>query len=422
MAGHPPAAPSAAQTLFYWVDHTARCAVNSGVQRVTRGLARGLLELGARVAPVCWDEGLAALVPASAAMLRHLAVWNGPVFPAPGTWVSVRDALQAPLRRGLVRHWGRRSRIAVHELPDGRGRLAGRWLLVPEVTHLTTHRVAPTEALLDYAARHGLRTAFVFYDALPLKHELYASMRSAHARYMAALAAADVVFPISEFSARDLRAYLDTAPSGPRPSIEPRHLPAELVGTPREQEARGDCGRAPLVLSVGSIDARKNQLALVRSFAALLRARPGFEGRLVLAGHLSPEVAPRLARFLEDARIRFVPAPDDPALAQLYRECAFTVFPSLEEGFGLPILESLWLGKPCICAEFGAMGEVAAGGGCLTVDVRSEDALTGALQRLLDDASAYARLAREAVARPLKTWREYAAEIAAALGRLEPRA
>ena len=49
----------------------------------------------------------------------------------------------------------------------------------------------------------------------------------------------------------------------------------------------------------------------------------------------------------------------------MYRECAFAAFPSVEEGYGLPIIESLWFGKPCLCAGFGSMAEIAEAGGCL---------------------------------------------------------
>ena len=63
--------------------------------------------------------------------------------------------------------------------------------------------------------------------------------------------------------------------------------------------------------------------------------------------------------------------------------CDFTVYPSVEEGFGLPILESLWCGKPAICANFGAMLEVAeAGGGC---DGHRRDGMSGAMAKAIVD-------------------------------------
>ncbi len=87
----------------------------------------------------------------------------------------------------------------------------------------------------------------------------------------------------------------------------------------------------------------------------------------------------------------------------------------MAEGFGLPITESLWHGRPCICADFGVMAEHARGGGCLTVDTRDAAALAEAIRQLATDASLRHRLAREAIERPLKTWREYADDIVLAL-------
>jgi cephalosporin hydroxylase len=85
------------------------------------------------------------------------------------------------------------------------------------------------------------------------------------------------------------------------------------------------------------------------------------------------------------------------------------------EGFGMPIVESLWHGRPCICSGDGVMGELAAGGGCLTVDVHDELALSDAIGRLATDHALRRKLAAEAVQRPIKTWREYGAEVCSLL-------
>jgi len=77
------------------------------------------------------------------------------------------------------------------------------------------------------------------------------------------------------------------------------------------------------------------------------------------------------------------------------------------EGFGLPILESLWHGKPCVCGGNGALGEVARGGGCLIVDQTSEDAIAAGIQKLLRDQATYARLCVEARARKFRSWSDY---------------
>ena len=89
----------------------------------------------------------------------------------------------------------------------------------------------------------------------------------------------------------------------------------------------------------------------------------------------------------------------------------FTVYPSLVEGFGLPILESLWLGKPCICHDDGVMAELAAGGGCLTVDMNDPTALARAIEQLATDRSLRDRLSTEARARDIDGWPDYARHV-----------
>ena len=77
------------------------------------------------------------------------------------------------------------------------------------------------------------------------------------------------------------------------------------------------------------------------------------------------------------------------------------------EGAGLPILESLWHNKPCICGGNGVLGDVARLGGCLIVDQTSEAAIAAGIQKLLGDQATYGRLCVEAGARKFRSWSNY---------------
>ena len=100
----------------------------------------------------------------------------------------------------------------------------------------------------------------------------------------------------------------------------------------------------------------------------------------------------------------------DPTLWALYRLARCTVFPSLNEGFGLPVAESLASGTPVVTADFGSMREIGAAGGALLVDPRDDHAIAGALRAVLTDDELHARLAREAATRPARGWEIYAHE------------
>jgi glycosyltransferase involved in cell wall biosynthesis len=139
------------------------------------------------------------------------------------------------------------------------------------------------------------------------------------------------------------------------------------------------------ILCVGTIEPRKNHENLLKAFIlAVKSSRTPIELTLVGGRHsIEPALAERVrATVNNNPLIKWEEDADDARLKDLPVTCDFTIYPSVEEGFGLPIAESLWYGKPCICANFGAMMEVARDGGCLTVDVRKPEELARAIERL----------------------------------------
>jgi glycosyltransferase involved in cell wall biosynthesis len=95
---------------------------------------------------------------------------------------------------------------------------------------------------------------------------------------------------------------------------------------------------------------------------------------------------------------------DDARLAGLVQSSRATAFPSLAEGCGLPLLESLWLGVPCVCSDIAPLLENAAGGGCSVVAGNKLEGWIAAIRGILLDDALHARLAAEASARALPTW------------------
>ena len=85
---------------------------------------------------------------------------------------------------------------------------------------------------------------------------------------------------------------------------------------------------------------------------------------------------------------------------------------------GLPVLESLAHGKPCVCSARGALGEAAAGGGCVALPEVSSTAIAAAIARLLSDPAELAALAAAARLRPRRTWRDHAADLSGWIGEL----
>jgi glycosyltransferase involved in cell wall biosynthesis len=141
----------------------------------------------------------------------------------------------------------------------------------------------------------------------------------------------------------------------------------------------------PYVLFVGTIEPRKNVLTLVRAYRAA--AASGIPHALVLAGPTGWDVDD-VGREIDGGgpgRIERIGALSDRDLDAVYRGAAMFVYPSLYEGFGLPVVEAMARGVPTIASNTSSLPEVV-GDAAITVDPRSVGELTAAILRLANDA------------------------------------
>jgi len=139
------------------------------------------------------------------------------------------------------------------------------------------------------------------------------------------------------------------------------------------------------VLHVGTLEPRKNHVTLVAAFERL--CRDGFPGPLVLVGQDGwkfEAIAARLAASPVAARILRVRDADDDDLAALYGACTMSAFPSLAEGFGMPLLESMACGAACVVSDHPALVELGQRD-CVAVPATDADALADAMIRLWRD-------------------------------------
>ena len=209
----------------------------------------------------------------------------------------------------------------------------------------------------------------------------------------AACRAAARVLTDSEFVRRQVIEQFGVAPERVQAVALPldpdfRPLPA---GEARAHVQRRFGLEGPFVLHVSTIEPRKNQARLVEAWESLRRA--GFPGPLLLVGADGWRQAPILARieaspFSRD--VRRVRDADDRDLVALYGAATMTAFPSLSEGFGYPLLESMACGTPCVASDHPALVELAAGAAPL-VPATSTEALAEAMVALWRDEAERAR-------------------------------
>jgi glycosyltransferase involved in cell wall biosynthesis len=162
---------------------------------------------------------------------------------------------------------------------------------------------------------------------------------------------------------------------------------------------------AEFILSVGTIEPRKNLSRLVSAFAAICDKHPGL--LLVIAGMkgwMYDDLMATVRELKVESRViftGFVPEEDKPYLIAAAKVFAY---PSLYEGFGIPVLEALACGVPSVTSNVSSLPEVA-GDAALTVDPYSVPELSSALERLITDDPLRERLTREAVTQAAKfTW------------------
>ena len=377
--------------LYVYADHTVSYESNTGVQRVARTLSRGLLEAGEQVRFVKWDAQSQQCILINLQERQALSKWNGPS-------ISPQEA--------AIYSSPEKDKVAIEPVPQGEN----HWLIVPEVPYINNHKRPVTLELIMWAKRSHFKTGFVFYDAAPLLREELEDVAEIHAQYMQHLLLADAVWPVSDWSKADLISYWiknQLADKNTMPEVVTQTLPIE-IGVPRADSA---CPSDTRILSVGSITPHRNQATLLEAFLNYCRKNPKTPWRLTLIGHISPLLAKQISKACKSGYVDYCSHISDSELSDLYSRCGFTVFPSVQEGFGLPILESLWAGKPCICANFGSMDEVARGGGCLTVDTKDVALLEEAIVTLINDDGLRHHLSNEAIKRSIKSPMEYAVGI-----------
>ena len=239
--------------------------------------------------------------------------------------------------------------------------------------------------------------------------------------YAHALALADLVLPVSETSGRLLTEWLVV--HGHRPPLLPPivavPLPQQVFGERRVvPESAVRAGERPIeFLALGVVSAHKNQMSAMAAFHRLAERRPDLDLVFHVVGHVAPQLAvpASLMAKRSKGRIRLHGWLPDAQVRALTATARATVFVSLAEGYGLPVAESLWFGRPCLCSGEGAIGEIARGGGCLTVDPDSLDAIEAGFEILATDPVRYDALLGQIAQRRMKSWEGYAAEIVQAL-------
>ncbi|WP_221032968.1 glycosyltransferase family 4 protein [Actomonas aquatica] len=392
--------------LLLDLSHTSHTRARTGVQRVALELRRAL------TAPAATATGSVTTITHDphAREWRPLQPWEASSLDAPPVAARKRGTTW-PLRAKLMGAWHSRGRSAhlVRDLPT-----TARAVLFPEIF---TERTATALPVL-FATIEAPKIA-VFHDAIPLRLPEFSppSTVGRFPRYLDQLRLFDGVAAVSEDSRQSLLDYWAWAGFEDHPPVVAIPLGTDHLrrGQPPSNASAAPTS-PPRVLCVGSLEGRKNHLTLLRAAQQLWDDGESFE--LELIGGLQRETGAAAQQLLQQLQADGRPLHyrgwvNDDTLQAAFARCAFTVYPSLLEGFGLPVWESLLHGKPCVCSDRGAIAEAAREGGCLTTDTTDPSALAVALRRLIESPTELAELTTAARRRSARPWTTYADDLLA---------
>jgi len=257
----------------------------------------------------------------------------------------------------------------------------------------------------SFPFRKRVPTVLTVHDVIPLTFREAMGLMRNRLLYRPGMRLAcrlnDVVVTVSQFSKDDMARRLGVPadkirviPNGIRKPY-PHRAGLEADLTRRFGLSKG------FILYVGGIHERKNVPRLIAAFARLVRGT-GYRGSLIVTGRISGapyqermrqvcEVAVKRAGM--DGRVTFTGFVSDEELDTLLRRAACLIYPSLYEGFGIPVLEAMNAGTPVLTSSTTAMPEVADGA-ALLVEPRDEEAIAAGMAHLIEDARLRAALIR----------------------------
>lgn len=286
-------------------------------------------------------------------------------------------------------------------------------VLLPE---LTNERSRP-QFYVDMKIFPRNSLTVLVYDLIPIQAPEICADRDvwAFTHYLRIFSTADRLIGISKSVEDDVRSFSDLMTRKTQAPLLVSHiwLAGDFLES-NEKKPIPALSETPRVLCVGTVEKRKNQTTILRAADSLrqkgLRFEICFVGNQGAGGDEFFKAVSALDP--EHEFVRLYKNLSDQALLDLYRTSHFSIFCSLYEGFGLPILESLRLQRPVITSNRGSMREIAERvGGCELVDPEDQGSISQAMERLLLDPEFYQKKKSEIRPLPDVSWSRFAGEL-----------
>ncbi len=368
------------------LDYTSAVQQKAGIGRYTRGLVSGLIR---------FDQD------------NHYVLFSAGQDPEYRYWPSNFNLKELPIKeRHLTALWQRfhvplpveliTGLVDIYHSPDFvlPPVLGARTVLTVHDLSFMRHPECSSQALLDY-----------LMEAVPRSVER-----------------ADLIVADSKSTRRDLMELLQVPEEKILvlyPGLESHFFPMQQDDLLRRLLERYDIGY-PYILAVGTLQPRKNFVRLIKAYNILVR-QYHLPHKLVIVGSrgwLYDEIEETISDLRLEGRVHLTGFVKDRDLPYIYSAAEAFAFPSLYEGFGIPVLEAMACGTPVVTSSVSSMPEVA-GDAALLVDPYDVEALAATLWRLIDDVYLQHELCRRGFERKRQfKWRETAKKLVRAYRRL----
>jgi glycosyltransferase involved in cell wall biosynthesis len=251
------------------------------------------------------------------------------------------------------------------------------------------------------------KTAAVFHDLIPLRfpHITWPKSVARHPVYVKLLTHFNSIYCVSNYSKNDLIHFWKWQGITQFPEMHTITLGSDFSSDNRVILSKQP--DATSFICVGIIEPRKNQELLLTACKTLWDEGLKFDMHCVgrLNPHYGKPILEKIKRLMRDySTLHYHDDLTDSQMKDLYETSSASLFPTRAEGCGLPLLESLWSGVPCICSDLPVLKENADAGGCLLIASDDVASWTKKLREIIKDPSRLAYLRTQAHTRALPTW------------------
>jgi glycosyltransferase involved in cell wall biosynthesis len=363
--------------VLYLAHHTAYLGHNTGIPRTVRKVAKYLIDSGKLLVPIGYSPETKNIYILNDDQLDRLSWFDGP---------SISDWE----RSNSIDYYLKKADfyISMELLYDGNENIVDE---------------------LSYIKKYS-----VFYDLIPIElpHMYGEVWRQVHHKYIEKLRNYDKVFSISEFSKNEYFRLIDDKTI----NMEVITLPNSYEDWPMVDEKINN-SKDITIFNVSTLDPRKNHKTLVKAFymAHEILKDDGYNIKLNLIGknylHYS-DITDYVMKYSKLCNINYIGKADsDNIVFENYRDADFTIYPSFYEGYGLPIIESIYFNTPCISSNTSSMLEITKNGGCLTFDPGNVEQLKDLIILLSTNSEKRRELVREMQNIKKRTWKDYVSDI-----------